>query len=174
MLQGLIRHIEQISNAQRAYIFALKTSSPKSLAFMHLRQSFSRSRSPARPRGPESRQGEGGRGGEPAEGNEAQVRSGARRAEGGGNADLFVKWNESYIDPTSERRQMLELRIMRQPKEILHYIAARPRSNRRPGTAWSHRAAASCFAHRRNLPRLYGYFNRCRSGPGGYLCGHHF
>src|SRR5579883_1002439 len=48
-----------------------------------------------------------------------------------------IKWSDSHTDPTSERRQMLELQIAQQPGEILRYVATRPRVAP-PGKVWNY------------------------------------
>jgi CubicO group peptidase (beta-lactamase class C family) len=48
-----------------------------------------------------------------------------------------VRWNETYTDPTSDRRQMLEAQIGQQPGAILDLMAALPRAAE-PGTRWNY------------------------------------
>jgi CubicO group peptidase (beta-lactamase class C family) len=48
-----------------------------------------------------------------------------------------VRWNETYTDPTSDRRQMLEAQIGQQPGAILDLMAALPRAAK-PGTRWNY------------------------------------
>jgi CubicO group peptidase (beta-lactamase class C family) len=48
-----------------------------------------------------------------------------------------VAWNETYTDPTSDRRRMLELQIAQQPGAILDLMAALPRAAE-PGTRWNY------------------------------------
>lgn len=48
-----------------------------------------------------------------------------------------VAWNETYTDPTSDRRRMLEAQIGQQPGEILDLMAALPRAAE-PGTVWNY------------------------------------
>jgi CubicO group peptidase (beta-lactamase class C family) len=48
-----------------------------------------------------------------------------------------VKWNETYTDPDSDRRHMLEAQIGQQPGAILDLMAALPRAAE-PGTRWNY------------------------------------
>ena len=48
-----------------------------------------------------------------------------------------VAWNETYTDPTSDRRRMLEAQISQQPGAILDLMAALPRAAA-PGTVWNY------------------------------------
>lgn len=48
-----------------------------------------------------------------------------------------VAWNETYTDPTSDRRSMLEAQIGQQPGAILDLMAALPRAAE-PGTRWNY------------------------------------
>jgi CubicO group peptidase (beta-lactamase class C family) len=48
-----------------------------------------------------------------------------------------VAWNETYTDPTSDRRRMLEAQIGQQPGAILDLMAALPRAAE-PGTRWNY------------------------------------
>ena len=48
-----------------------------------------------------------------------------------------VAWNESYTDPESDRRRMLEAQIGQQPGAILDLMAALPRAAE-PGTRWNY------------------------------------
>jgi len=48
-----------------------------------------------------------------------------------------VRWDDGHIDPSSERRQMLELQIRQQPGSILQYVAHQPRAAE-PGTLWNY------------------------------------
>ena len=48
-----------------------------------------------------------------------------------------VAWNETYTDPSSDRRKMLEAQIGQQPGEILDLMAALPRAAE-PGTRWNY------------------------------------
>ncbi len=48
-----------------------------------------------------------------------------------------VAWNETYTDPASDRRRMLEAQIGQQPGEILDIMAALPRAAE-PGTRWNY------------------------------------
>jgi len=48
-----------------------------------------------------------------------------------------VAWNETYTDPVSDRRRMLEAQISQQPGAILDLMAALPRAAE-PGTRWNY------------------------------------
>lgn len=48
-----------------------------------------------------------------------------------------VAWNETYTDPTSDRRRMLEAQISQQPGDILDLMGALPRAAE-PGTHWNY------------------------------------
>lgn len=48
-----------------------------------------------------------------------------------------VAWNETYTDPGSDRRRMLEAQIAQQPGAILDLMAALPRAAE-PGTRWNY------------------------------------
>jgi CubicO group peptidase (beta-lactamase class C family) len=48
-----------------------------------------------------------------------------------------VAWNETYTDPDSDRRHMLEAQIDQQPGAILDLMAALPRAAE-PGTRWNY------------------------------------
>ena len=48
-----------------------------------------------------------------------------------------VAWNETYTDPSSDRRRMLEAQIGQQPGEILDLMGALPRAAE-PGTKWNY------------------------------------
>ena len=48
-----------------------------------------------------------------------------------------VQWNETYTDPTSDRRRMLEAQITQQPGSILDLMAALPRAAE-PGSRWNY------------------------------------
>lgn len=48
-----------------------------------------------------------------------------------------VAWNETYTDPSSDRRRMLEAQIGQQPGEILDLMGALPRAAE-PGTRWNY------------------------------------
>jgi CubicO group peptidase (beta-lactamase class C family) len=47
-----------------------------------------------------------------------------------------VRWSDSHVDATSERRRMLELQISQQPGAILEYLSGRPSTE--PGTFWNY------------------------------------
>lgn len=48
-----------------------------------------------------------------------------------------VAWNETYTDPDSDRRHMLEAQISQQPDAILDLMASLPRAAE-PGTRWNY------------------------------------
>ena len=48
-----------------------------------------------------------------------------------------VAWNETYTDPTSDRRRMLEAQIGQQPGAILDLMGSLPRAAE-PGTRWNY------------------------------------
>jgi CubicO group peptidase (beta-lactamase class C family) len=48
-----------------------------------------------------------------------------------------VRWNETYTDPASDRRKMLEAQIGQQPGAILELMASLPRAAE-PGTLWNY------------------------------------
>ena len=48
-----------------------------------------------------------------------------------------VAWNETYTDPTSDRRRMLEAQISQQPGAILKLMASLPRAAA-PGSVWNY------------------------------------
>lgn len=48
-----------------------------------------------------------------------------------------VAWNETYTDPASDRRRMLEAQINQQPGAILELMAALPRAAA-PGSVWNY------------------------------------
>jgi CubicO group peptidase (beta-lactamase class C family) len=48
-----------------------------------------------------------------------------------------VAWNETYTDPTSDRRRMLEAQIAQRPGAILDLMATLPRAAE-PGTRWNY------------------------------------
>jgi CubicO group peptidase (beta-lactamase class C family) len=48
-----------------------------------------------------------------------------------------VAWSETYTDPASDRRRMLEAQIAQQPDAILDLMAALPRAAE-PGTRWNY------------------------------------
>jgi CubicO group peptidase (beta-lactamase class C family) len=48
-----------------------------------------------------------------------------------------VAWNETYTDPASDRRRMLEAQISQQPGAILDLMASLPRAAA-PGTVWNY------------------------------------
>ncbi|MDH4055430.1 MAG: beta-lactamase family protein [Gammaproteobacteria bacterium] len=48
-----------------------------------------------------------------------------------------VAWNETYTDPNSDRRRMLEAQIGQQPGDVLDLMASLPRAAE-PGTRWNY------------------------------------
>jgi len=48
-----------------------------------------------------------------------------------------VAWNETYTDPRSDRRKVLELQIAGKPGEVLRYMGSLPRAAA-PGTVWNY------------------------------------
>jgi CubicO group peptidase (beta-lactamase class C family) len=48
-----------------------------------------------------------------------------------------VRWNETYTDPSSDRRKMLDLQTQQLPGALLHFVATLPRAAR-PGTEWNY------------------------------------
>jgi CubicO group peptidase (beta-lactamase class C family) len=48
-----------------------------------------------------------------------------------------VRWNETYTDPGSDRRQMLEAQIGQQPGDILDLMGSLPRAAE-PGSVWNY------------------------------------
>jgi CubicO group peptidase (beta-lactamase class C family) len=48
-----------------------------------------------------------------------------------------VQWNETYTDPSSDRRRMLDAQIAQQPGAILDLMAALPRAAE-PGARWNY------------------------------------
>jgi CubicO group peptidase (beta-lactamase class C family) len=48
-----------------------------------------------------------------------------------------VRWNETYTDPSSDRRKMLDLQTQQRPGALLHFMATLPRVAR-PGTEWNY------------------------------------
>ena len=48
-----------------------------------------------------------------------------------------VAWNETYTDPASDRRRMLEAQLSQQPGAILDLMASLPRAAK-PGTLWNY------------------------------------
>jgi CubicO group peptidase (beta-lactamase class C family) len=48
-----------------------------------------------------------------------------------------VAWNETYTDPASDRRRMLEAQISQQPGAILQLMASLPRAAK-PGSIWNY------------------------------------
>ncbi|MCI0517374.1 MAG: beta-lactamase family protein [Woeseiaceae bacterium] len=56
-----------------------------------------------------------------------------------------VAWNETYTDPASDRRAMLEAQIAQKPGQILDLMAALPRAAE-PGTRWNYSTGESQLA----------------------------
>ena len=48
-----------------------------------------------------------------------------------------VKWDETYTDPKSDRRHMLDLQITQKPGVVLQFLATLPRAGA-PGTVWNY------------------------------------
>lgn len=48
-----------------------------------------------------------------------------------------VKWNETYTDPASDRRQLLQRQIAQQPGEMLKFMSSRGRAAP-PGSVWNY------------------------------------
>src|SRR5450631_852598 len=48
-----------------------------------------------------------------------------------------VRWDETYTDPRSDRRKVLELQIAGKPGEVLRYMGSLPRAAP-PGTVWNY------------------------------------
>ena len=48
-----------------------------------------------------------------------------------------VKWNETYTNPASDRRRMLELQLSGNPGSILEFMSTLPRAGE-PGTIWNY------------------------------------
>ena len=48
-----------------------------------------------------------------------------------------VAWNETYTDPTSDRRKLLEIQLEQKPGEALKLMASLPRAGE-PGTVWNY------------------------------------
>lgn len=48
-----------------------------------------------------------------------------------------VRWDETYTDPKSDRRKVLDLQIAGKPGEILRYMGSLPRAAS-PGTVWNY------------------------------------
>jgi CubicO group peptidase (beta-lactamase class C family) len=48
-----------------------------------------------------------------------------------------VKWNETYTNPGSDRRRMLDLQMAQQPGSLLRFMASLPRAAP-PGTRWNY------------------------------------
>jgi CubicO group peptidase (beta-lactamase class C family) len=48
-----------------------------------------------------------------------------------------VKWDETYVDPKSDRRHMLNLQLEQKPGTILQFMASLPRAGA-PGTIWNY------------------------------------
>ncbi len=48
-----------------------------------------------------------------------------------------VKWDETYTDPKSDRRKLLELQLQQKPGSLLQFMSALPRAGA-PGTIWNY------------------------------------
>src|SRR5258706_10360492 len=48
-----------------------------------------------------------------------------------------VKWDETYTDPKSDRRAMLEIQLQQKPGSILAFMASLPKAGA-PGTIWNY------------------------------------
>jgi CubicO group peptidase (beta-lactamase class C family) len=48
-----------------------------------------------------------------------------------------VRWDETYTDPKSDRRKMLELQLASKPGELLKYMGSLPRAAQ-PGSVWNY------------------------------------
>jgi CubicO group peptidase (beta-lactamase class C family) len=53
-----------------------------------------------------------------------------------------VKWDETYTDPRSDRRKLLELQLAQKPGAILSYMNALPRAGA-PGSIWNYSTGES-------------------------------
>lgn len=56
-----------------------------------------------------------------------------------------VKWNETYTDPSSDRRTMLDLQIEQQPGAVLDFMASLPRAGE-PGSVWNYSTGETSVA----------------------------
>ena len=63
-----------------------------------------------------------------------------------------VAWNETYTDPNSDRRHMLELQIAQEPGAILELMASLPRAAE-PGTRWNYSTGETHVAGRARARR---------------------
>ena len=48
-----------------------------------------------------------------------------------------VKWDETYTDPKSDRRHMLDLQIAQKPGDIIRFLGTLPKAGE-PGTVWNY------------------------------------
>jgi CubicO group peptidase (beta-lactamase class C family) len=48
-----------------------------------------------------------------------------------------VKWDETYTDPKSDRRKLLEIQLQQKPGSVLAFMSALPRAGA-PGTIWNY------------------------------------
>jgi CubicO group peptidase (beta-lactamase class C family) len=48
-----------------------------------------------------------------------------------------VRWNETYTDPTSDRRKVLQLQLTGKPGDVLRYMSSRSRAAA-PGSVWNY------------------------------------
>ncbi len=51
-----------------------------------------------------------------------------------------VRWNETYLDPQSDRRKLLALQVAEQPGVVIDYLRALPRASE-PGTTFNYNTA---------------------------------
>jgi hypothetical protein len=65
-----------------------------------------------------------------------------------------IRWNETYTDPISDRRRMLELQIAQKPAAILREIAGLPRVAA-PGSVWNYSTGET---------HILGALLRCATG----------
>ena len=56
-----------------------------------------------------------------------------------------VKWSETYTNPASDRRHMLDLQIAQKPGAIVDYMASLPKAHA-PGTAWNYSTGETSIA----------------------------
>ncbi|MDZ7630376.1 MAG: serine hydrolase, partial [Gemmatimonadaceae bacterium] len=56
-----------------------------------------------------------------------------------------VRWNETYTDPSSDRRRLLDAQIAQTPGEALAVMAALPRAAA-PGTRWNYSTGETLVA----------------------------
>ena len=56
-----------------------------------------------------------------------------------------VKWDETYTDPKSDRRKLLEIQLQQKPGTILPFMSSRPRAGA-PGTIWNYNTGETFVA----------------------------